>query len=116
MATPSRHEAMSTLREGQEQLDELLARLSEEDLVKPGTIGGGDWSAKDLIGHVAFWEEIAIDALADWRAGRRSSVEEAFAREGGVDELNARSQESTRQQGLPEVREQARRAYDLVIE
>src|SRR5258708_18797710 len=116
MAGISRAEAIETLHDGQSRLEILVAHLSDEEMLKPGTIGGGDWSAKDLIGHVAFWEEIAMDALADWRADRMPTVEEAFAREGGVDELNARDQETTRQQSLPELRVQARRAHDLVIE
>ena len=85
MAGISRAEAIEKLHDGQSRLEILVARLSDEEMVEPGTIGGGDWSAKDLIGHIAWWEEIAMDALTDWRAGRRPSVEEDFGREGGVD-------------------------------
>src|SRR5438445_8463916 len=65
-----RDEASAILRDGQERLDDLLGGMSEGDLVRPATIGGGDWSAKDLIGHVAAWEELAVQALAEWRRGQ----------------------------------------------
>ena len=56
MADLSRDEAVAELEDGQRRIDQLLQGLSEEDLIRPATIGGGDWSAKDLIGHVATWE------------------------------------------------------------
>ena len=119
MATPSRHEAISTLREGQKRLDELLARLSDEDLVKPATIGGGDWSAKDLVGHIASWEELALSSLAEWRRGEMPGVE----RPGGpmtgsdaVDAFNARAVEVKRGLPLQEVVQHARSTHQDLLE
>ncbi|MCA1840855.1 MAG: hypothetical protein LC723_11100, partial [Actinobacteria bacterium] len=59
------------------QVAETLASLAEkvlkiatslpEDLAnRPSTIGGGDWSANDLLGHLQTWEEVAIDAYQSW--------------------------------------------------
>src|SRR5262249_57451316 len=99
MTTPTREEAIATLEEGQAALDTLLARLSPEQLVRPATIGGGDWSAKDLLGHIAFWEELASQALNDWCAGRTPAVEQIFA--GGaatVGAANAENQQRTARQ------------------
>ena len=47
-----------------------LDGIADDDLVRRGTIGGGDWSAKDLVGHVTCWEEIALEAVDATRAGR----------------------------------------------
>ena len=47
--------ALATLDEGQQTLLTLLGQLDDEALTRAGTIGG-DWSAKDLLGHLAFWE------------------------------------------------------------
>ena len=87
-----RDEASAILLEGQERLDELLGGLTEEELVRPATIGGGDWSAKDLIGHVALWEEIALVTIDAWLGGRKPRIEEAFT-PGDTDALNAWNQE-----------------------
>src|SRR5207245_7846791 len=61
-------QAAAALEEGNAALQELCARLSADEMVRPATIGGGQWSAKDLLAHVAFWEELAAQTLADWRA------------------------------------------------
>jgi hypothetical protein len=83
-----RDEASAILREGQERLDGLLDGLTEAELVRPATIGGGDWSAKDLIGHMALWEEIALVTIDAWLGGRKPRIEEAFT-PGDTDALNA---------------------------
>ena len=112
MPAPSRAEALATLAEGHAAVEALAARLDDEQLTAPKTIGGGDWSAKDLLGHLAFWEELALEALADLRAGRMPRVEPFFARGAeGVDELNAGNSERTATQPLDEVRARAAAAH-----
>ncbi len=87
MARPTRDEALTTLREGYDEIHRLLEGVSDEDLSRPRTIGGGEWSAKDLLGHVASWEEIALQALAEWRDGRRPAIEDVFTSH-AVDRVN----------------------------
>jgi hypothetical protein len=90
MAVPSREEALATLVEGHRRIEELMAALSPEQAAAPATIGGGEWSALDLVGHVAAWEEAAVDAIAAVRQGEAPAIEAYFA-EGteGVDRFNA---------------------------
>jgi hypothetical protein len=59
-----------------------------EELEEPATIGGGEWSAKDLVGHLTTWEEIALTSLEEWRGGERPAIEDTFAL-AGTDGLNA---------------------------
>lgn len=116
MSTLSRDQAIATLDEGQSALDALFARLTDEQMMRPATIGGGSWSPKDLLGHVAFWEELASEALAAWRAGRHPPVEEIL-RSGqvGIDAANARDQEHTASQSLAEVRQRARVGHAAIV-
>lgn len=101
---------MATLREGHQRVDGLLDRLSEDELIRPGTIGGGEWSAKDLLGHLTTWEEAALQALGEWREGRMPTIEtEAFASDEGVDRFNAATVEAKAKLSLPEVRSEAER-------
>ena len=117
MAIPTRDQASKTLQEGQAALQALFSRLSNEEMTRPATVGGGSWSAKDLMGHVAFWEELAADTLADWRAGRRPSVEQIYD-EGaaGIDSANARNQARTAEQPLDAVRARATAAHVTVVQ
>jgi DinB superfamily len=99
----SQAEALAVLQEGQSQLQELLGSLSDDDLVRPATIGGGEWSAKDLIGHVAFCEEIGLVTIEAWLRGERPPIEATFG-SGNVDEQNAANQERKRSWTLTRVR------------
>jgi hypothetical protein len=117
MAAPTRDEAIATIEAGDTAIGALIRELTDEQMIEPKTIGGGDWSAKDLLGHLAFWEELALEALEDLRAARKPAVEDAFARDAeGVDELNARNQETTSQQSLTEVLARIAAAHTGIIE
>jgi hypothetical protein len=104
------------LVDGHAAIDDLVARLTPGQLVAPKTIGGGDWSAKDLIGHLAFWEELAVAALAELRDGTRPEIESTFARGAeGIDEINAQNQERTAAQPLDDVMARAQAAHGSIV-
>jgi hypothetical protein len=121
VADRTREEALATLRDGQARIDELLGPLSEEELTKPATIGDGDWSAKDLIGHLSSWEELALRALKEFRAGQVPWVETpegpfSAPATGKVDAFNAEAVARTRTQTLEAVRRLARNSHHELIE
>ncbi len=108
-------EALETLSEGQSRLDALFAVLSDEEMQRAATIGGG-WAAKDLMGHIAFWEELAVEAVSAWRDDRPPEVASIFAKgREGVDEANARDQSHTSGQSVAEVRRRADAAHLAVL-
>jgi hypothetical protein len=110
LARPSRAEALATIEDGQARLDELLGVLSEENLIRPATIGGGDWSAKDLVGHIALWEEVAEAVLDAWRRGAALDLAVAFA-PGGTDGMNAWNQERKARWSLQRVQRDAQETH-----
>jgi len=110
MAVPNQAEALKILMDGQAQLDALFSRLDEAALMRPATIGGGEWSAKDLIGHIAFWEELALEAIDASRAGRKPAVDEFK----NADEANAHNQRNTAPQSLAETRKRAEAAHHAI--
>jgi hypothetical protein len=117
MAQPTRQEALATLADGQARVDQLLSGLTEEELATPATIGGGEWSAADLLGHLAFWEELALEALTSWRAGRKPRVEELFARLDTIDRVNQEDYERKRSWSAERLRTEASRGHgDLVAQ
>ena len=121
MATPSRQEALATLADGQAQLDQLLARLSEPQMTQPATIGGGDWSAKDLLGHIATWEALALRTIREWLRNEIPWVEQdegvfSAPAAGKVDAFNARMVAEKAGKTLADVRAEAARVHrDLMI-
>jgi hypothetical protein len=98
-------EATDTLARGHREVHALLAGISSEELEEPATIGGGEWSAKDLVGHLTTWEEIALSTVEEWRAGEDPAILQTFAAD-GTDELNA--DEVARKSGTPLTEQLAR--------
>jgi uncharacterized protein (TIGR03083 family) len=114
LARPTRADALATIEDGQARLDELLGGLSEEELTRPATIGGGDWSAKDLVGHIAFWEEVALAVLDACRRGVGLDLAEAFA-PGGTDGMNAWNQERKGRWSLQHVQRDAQKTHRRLV-
>jgi len=71
---PSRAEAIELLEHGRAATDALLERVPRNRWSTPG-LGGGDWSPKDLIGHLASWEGFALEALEAWDRGERAEID-----------------------------------------
>jgi hypothetical protein len=112
----SRETAVETLEEGHRLITELAERLSEPDFARGATIGGGDWSAQDLVAHLTTWEEVALEALEEWRQGARPTAEtELFGTEGGVDDFNAKTVEAKRAHSAAEIREAATRVHEALV-
>ena len=76
-SVPTRREAIGILQEGRAGIHELLDRLPRTAMTTPG-LGGGTWSPKDLIGHLASWEEHALDALASWARDQRAPIDDLW--------------------------------------
>jgi len=74
-ALPTRRRAIRILEEGRARTLDLIEGLPRSALTTVG-LGGGEWSPKDLIGHLASWEEYALDALAAWHRGERAPIDE----------------------------------------
>ena len=70
-----RRQAIRILERGRTQIDALILEIPKQALTTPG-LGGGVWSPKDLVAHLASWEEHALDAVAAWERGERAPIDE----------------------------------------
>lgn len=114
MSMPTRADAIRTLEEGHRAIGELTGKLTDEQLTRPATIGGGDWSAKDLIGHIASWEGYTLEALQEWRRGERPWVEDVFTN-AETDRVNDEAVERSHPISLEEIQARAEQHHhDLV--
>ncbi len=109
MTETTREEAIAILEEGAAHLAELLTSLTDDEMARLATIGGGEWSAKDLMGHVAFWEELARGAIREWLQGREPAAVV------GVDEVNAANQERKRRWSLDRIRRDATQTHEGLV-
>lgn len=119
MAVVDRSEALSRLRRGQQAVDDLLRGLSSLDLQRAG-IGKDEWTAKDLIGHLATWEGLALRSIRDYRSKgipwpeRKEGVLSAPAT-GKISAFNVRMLKKKRSLSLREIRKEARDTHRELI-
>ncbi len=75
------------------------AGLSEEQMLEPGVTG--EWSVRDLIAHVTWWDEESLKHLPEVLEGRRpAKYSDTY---GGIDAFNAQSAEERNALPLNEV-------------
>lgn len=85
----SRDEAVGLLEQQHSAVAELLSELDDEAFTRRGTIGGGEWSAKDLAAHIGSWEEFALGVIDEFRRGERPAIENRFGVADATDRINA---------------------------
>ncbi len=78
-----RRQAIDELERDHQAIHRLLDGLPDDQWSLPATVGDGDWSVKDLIGHLASWEEIALERVAAVLEGTPSRWR------GDADDVNA---------------------------
>jgi len=109
----SRRRAIRILEDGHATVNALLDRLPPRVLSRPG-LGGGDWSPKDLVGHLESWEEYAIDALDAWTAGKGVPIDgEVWSKGTSKVNVEAVARKSTR--SAPQMRRHAERTHAELI-
>lgn len=81
--------------------------MSAEAMVEPGVTG--QWSVKDLVAHVATWEEESLKALPLMVEGRRPPLYR------GIDRFNAEQSAWRRGLGLKTVIEQAEETHRRLL-
>ncbi len=113
LTLPTRRQAIRILEEGRARTDELIDRLPRGALARPG-LGGGTWSPKDLLGHLASWEEYALDALDAWERDTRAPIDELqFTVSTG--RINAQNVERKAGWSLAKVRRETERTHEELL-
>ena len=99
----TRDDAVRLLEDQHAELARLLVELDEDAFARRGTIGDGDWSAKDLAAHMGIWEELAIEVIDAFARGERPVVEDRFTEPGNGDRVNAEGVERFLDTPAPDV-------------
>jgi hypothetical protein len=107
----NRTQLLSKLHTAWQAFHASYAGLPDDRLVAPGVTG--DWSVKDLIAHIAWWEEEALAHLPTVLAGGRPP--RYSTRYGGIDAFNAQMADRMRDLTLDEVRNRAAETHRRLI-
>src|SRR3954468_20951072 len=101
------HALLGRIEEAWRQLFAALDDIPEDRLSDPGVIG--DWSLKDLFGHLAFWDEHAVVEIERALAG--------LPREDNAwQEMNETDHAARRDHMLPEQRAAMHQEHAALVE
>ena len=100
--TLTRDQALARLDAAWKDFEDSYAGLPNSQLMTSGVTG--DWSVRDIIAHVTWWEEEALKHLPLVREGGRSP--RYSVKSGGINAFNAMMTEQRRGLSLVEVRQQ----------
>ncbi|NLG99493.1 MAG: ClbS/DfsB family four-helix bundle protein [Chloroflexi bacterium] len=81
-------ELIEALEDTHKEMIELLESLPDEVLLEPGVVG--DWSIKDILSHLSYWEGQLVTLLFQTLHGTTQPGTVHFKKDVSVDELNRR--------------------------
>jgi uncharacterized protein (TIGR03083 family) len=99
------------IRRSRQQFEEALARIDSARMTEPGV--NGDWSVKDVLAHIAWWEQHLLRRL---RSGRDDLYVEGVDGRSATDRANAEVFAANRERPLAEVRAEFDASYREVLE
>lgn len=108
----NKQQLLQKLEQSWEAFRDSYSGLPEALLLKPGVTG--DWSVKDILAHVSWWEEEALKHLPTILQGDRPARYSVVY--GGIDSFNAQMTELKRRLSLAEAREQLDATHYRLVE
>ena len=99
--------ALQRLERSWRGLTEALDGIPEERLTEPGAVGA--WSVKDVMGHLAFWDEQALLAAERHLAGQPPAAVP------DVQAMNEREAAARTVRTVAEQRAEMERAHELIV-
>ena len=89
-----------------QELQEALKEIPPERAAEPGA--AGEWSVKDLLGHISFWER---NCAAELQLLEPDDVDEEL----NVDEMNAREHDLIKDRSLAELKDEFAQSHDALM-
>jgi hypothetical protein len=106
------HQVLQRLDAAWTELGESYAGLTDAQLLVPGVTG--QWSVRDIIAHVTWWEEEALKHLPLIREGGRPP--RYSVKYGGIDAFNALMTEQRRHLSLAAVLRRRDEVHERLVE
>ena len=91
-------ELLESLEDSRQEMLEMLEDLPDELLLQPGVTG--QWSIKDILAHLSYWEGQIVTLLFQVQRGVSKPTTVHFSDETSVDDVNQRWYESSKDRSL----------------
>ena len=119
MATPTtKDDLLALIASAHQRLEASLRTLTDDQINAP--LLEGDWSVRDALAHLSFWEQRALYALQHEPVDGKAAVPEEIADLTGsadwTDAANARVYERNRGRDLSDIRAEFERSYADVLQ
>jgi uncharacterized protein (TIGR03083 family) len=95
----TKRELLEAIQKGRAEFEAALAKLSPEQMVAPGVMG--EWSVKDILGHIGMWESRLVTIL--YAVERGATPSQLVHTQAEVDKVNAGSYAEQRDRPLDRV-------------
>jgi uncharacterized protein (TIGR03083 family) len=92
-------ELLQAIQKGRTDFEAALVKLSPEQMTAPGAMG--EWSVKDILGHISMWESRLVTIL--YAIERDATPPQAIHTQAEVDQANAESFAEQRDRPLDRV-------------
>lgn len=92
------------------RLESLQAEIPDEQFIQPGAFG--EWSVKDMLAHITFWEQRLIAYL---NGARESLIQPGEDEQAGIDRVNASVFAANRDRPLADVRASFASSYQQTL-
>lgn len=100
---------LQTIQAAYDRLDATLATLSDDQLTLPGG-GGGEWTVKDVLAHLTWWEHYTVRRLS----GASQLIQDGEDGNTILDDTNKHVYEENRQKSLAAVQAEFREAFQQI--
>ena len=105
----SKQEVLDLIRGEREALLSILGGISAESMLEPNV--QGDWSGKDLLAHIAVWEQRMVRWIRESLRGKTPEIgEEGFTWD-DLDRMNEQTYQENRDRPLDEVQAEFHASY-----
>lgn len=114
---PGKSELLEQIDREQAFWEQLVAEIGEQRMHEPGA--AGDWTFKDVVGHLNGWRSVTLARLDAARAGRAPAAPPwpaHLSEDDNLDEINAWIYDHYRDQPLAEVLAEYQRSFGQMRE
>lgn len=108
----NKQQVLNKLEQAWTAFNGSYAGLTDDQMMQPGVTG--DWSVKDILAHVSWWEEEALKHLPHILQGVRPPRYSVVY--GGIDAFNAQMTELKRELSLAQVRKQSDETHQRLVD
>ncbi len=109
----TKDQLLQNIKRDRARLDELVGRLSDDELLEGGA--GGGWSVKDHLSHIAAWERMLVGHLRDGSDHDVVAMDQASYAAATLDVLNDQIYRLHRDWPAEQVRDEFAAAHGLMV-